>query len=327
MKKVKIGLGALAILAIVCLAVVFMWGNLDTGPKLSVYSGRLKVNLVQVKRIDGSAYRIADAQMRIIHGDMDYNSKVGDLSSATVTGEMTQADSGTWFLIIDYGTNNTCWLDHSETVKDPYVQRVFGSDGDRDGFNEEYVELYFGDLSPLKAGEDKKEVEVKLVSAPARTSSITYTSLTNASSIGTTSYSYYTSTGYMAGFTEGDLGKIAKVELVFDETGNNTYPDSGYWMLTHLKIGPYTWGTATFGTYDLANTRYKVEFGDQINSQGGKDVYYAKNAGDLWASYELKAYCNYPSASKVIVAKVKFYFYKPDGTLTSAFTAPTQFAS
>lgn len=303
--------------------------SFDNGGNIGpAYTGRILVNLVQIKLVDGSSYAIADSQLRMIHGSMDYNDKVGEFSTGSVEGEMKASDAGVWYLTIDYGTNNTLWLDQAESLKDPYIKRIFGSDGDRDGFNEEYLELNFAGLSPLKAGEDKKEVEITLVHCPARTSSITWTSLTNASSIGTTSYSYKTATGYGGGFTEGDMAKIAKIELQFDANATHaTYPDSEYWKLTHLKLKGYTWGTSQFGGYDLANTRFLLKFGDQVNHQGGKDLYYAKNAGDLWASYELKGYCKYPEASVDVVVKIKFYFYKPDGTLTDAFTEFTQFSS
>ena len=231
MKQASIVIALIAIIAFVIIAGT----QIDfKGGQLSVYSGRLKVNLVQLKRIDGSAYGFADAQMRMIHGSGDYNDKVGTISSNAVTGDLKDADSGKWILVIDYATNNTCWLDHSETLNDPYITDVYGSDGDRDGFDEDYIEMNFGGLSPLKAGEDKKEVEVTLICDPARTASVTFSSLTNASSISTSAYDYYSATGYTAGFTEGDLGKLAKVVLDFSATNNETYPDSEYWKLTHL---------------------------------------------------------------------------------------------
>jgi hypothetical protein len=319
----------IAIILIVAVAAVLFIGipDWEGGVPGSVYSGRLKLNIVEIKRVDGSDYDISDSFYRVIHGSGSYNDKVADVSSDSVTGEIKPSDAGIWYLVLDYGTNTTFWLDHTETLKDPYITEIAGRDGDQDGFQETYLTLDFSQLAPLTAGESQKEREISLVFCPARTTSITFTSLTNASSIGTSAYSYKTATGYMAGFTEGDLGKIAKVELVFDDSGNTTYPDVGYWMLTHLKLGPYTWTATTFGGYDLANTRFQAKFGDQINSQGGKPIYYAKNAGDTWATYEVKAYCKYPSASKTIFVDVNLYFYKPDGTLTSAFTRTVSFAS
>jgi hypothetical protein len=187
--------------------------------------------------------------------------------------------------------------------------------------------MYFGDEPPLTAGESYREVEVTLIACPARIASIDMASLTNSSGIGTTSYSYETSTGYLTGFTEGDLGSLAKVELVFSASGNTTYPDLEYWKLVHLKLGPYTFTSAQFGSYDLANTRFRVAFGDQVNHQGGRDLFYEKNAGDTWATYELKAYCKYGAASKRIFCYMKLYFYSPDGSITSAFTQTTEFTS
>ena len=298
------------------------------GSELNLYNGRLKINFIQVKRVDGATYDVVNTQMRVLHGSMDYNDKVGTLSSNTITGDLKVADRGKWYLIIDYATNNTCWLDYGETRKDPYVARIFGSDGDKDGFDEEYVELDFSSLdATLKAGQDKHEVEVTLVWSPARTSSIAFSSLTNATSISTSAYDYYAVTGYTTGFTEGDMAKLAKIELDFSASGNDTYPDSEYWRLTHLKLAGYTYTVGDFGGYDKANKRFLVKFGDQINHLGGDPMYYAKNAGTLWASYELKAYCKYPSSSKVILITMNFYFYKPDGSLTSAFARTVTFAS
>ena len=326
MKQASIVIALIAIIAFVIIAGT----QIDfKGGQLSVYSGRLKVNLVQLKRIDGSAYGFADAQMRMIHGSGDYNDKVGTISSNAVTGDLKDADSGKWILVIDYATNNTCWLDHSETLNDPYITDVYGSDGDRDGFDEDYIEMNFADLPPLKGGEDKKEVEVTIVMNPARVSSIVIESLTNASSIGTSSYDYYTCTGYLSGFTEGDLAKLAMVELVFDDSGNTTYPDKQYqyWKMTHITIGPYTISSAMFGEYDLANTRFQYSIGDLNNHHGGKDLYYAKNSGDLWCAFEVKAYCNFPSASKLIEPTLNLYFYQPSGVLTSAVTHELSFES
>jgi hypothetical protein len=321
----------IAIILIVIIAAVLVVASLNLDLKvgqLNVYSGRIKANFLQVKRIDGTSYAVADSQMRVIHGSLDYNDQVAAVSGASVTGEMKEADKGVWYLIIDYGTNNTLWIDTSETLNDPYVTRVFGFDGDKDGFQEDCVELNFGSLSPLVAGEDKKEVDVKLVYDPARTSAISFSLQTNSSGISTTGYSYETVTGYTAGFTEGDLAKIAKIEIDFSDNATRaTWPDSSYFMLVHLKIGPYTFTPSQFGTYDLSNKRYQTRIGDQINHQGGKDLFYAKNAGDLWAIFELKAYCKFPEGGQELLVTLKFYFYKPDGTITSAVTVNTWFAS
>jgi len=308
--------GIVVVIAIVLFAAGFSSIDWDTGTSLNVYQGRLKINLVQVKRIDGSTYVISDSQMRVIHGSMDFNDKVGELSGLSITGDMKKSDNGVWYLIVDYDTNTTCWIDAAETAKDPYVTRVFGADGDQDGFNEDYIEMQFGNLGALVAGEDKKEVEVSISNCPAR-SSMTFTSLTNAAGISTTAYAYYTCTGYIAGFSEGDLGKIAKIQLSVDTTGTNeTYPDLEYFKLVHLKIGGHSYTPSKFGTYDLSNARFELEVGDQINHQGGDALYYAKNAGTLWATMELKGYCKFPAAN-VLTITVNVYFYQPNGVLGS----------
>ena len=322
----------IAIIAIiVVLAVAFGYISIpqEIGQVSGAYTGRLKINFIQLKRIDGSAYEVKDAQLRVIHGSMDYNDKVATVSSGAVTGDVKAADNGIWYLCIDYGTNTTEWIDPGETLKDPYITRYFGADGDQDGIDEDYIEMNFAGLPPLTAGEDKKEVEVTLMYCPARVSSITLTSLTNASSIGTTAYAYYTATGYTSGFSEGDLAKLAMIELVFDDTGNTTYPDKAYqyWKMTHIALGPYTFTSSQFGDYDLANTRFQYSIGDLNNHHGGKPLYYAKNAGDLWCRWEIKAYCKYPSASKVIEPTLNLYFYQPSGVLTSAVTVDVQFNS
>jgi hypothetical protein len=318
----------IAILLIVGVVAVALFGSQLKfgGLPGNVFAGRIKMNIVEVKRIDGTQYTVESTQIRVIHGDMDFNNKVGDFASHTITGEMKAEDKGYWYMIIDYGsTNNTLWLDYEESVKDPYVTKIFGADGDQDGFDEDYVELYMGNLSPLIAGESYKEVEVGLSYCPARTSGVTFTSLTNSSAITTTGYVFDTATGYTTGFTEGDMAKIAKIELTFNATSDD-YPDSEYWKLTHLKLGPYTFTASQFGGFDKANMRYQIKFGDQINHQGGRPLYYAKNAGALWASYELKAYCKFPTAVYITVS-IDVYFYKPDGSLTSKFTATTTWTS
>jgi len=311
-------IGIALIIGIVIVLAGYTSIDWDTGIPLDVYTGRLKVNLVQVKRVDGSTYVISDSQMRVIHGSMSYNDKVGTLSGLSITGDMKDSDNGKWYLVIDYGTNTTCWLDAAETKKDPYVTRVFGADGDQDGFNEDYVEMTFGNLGPLKAGEDKKEVEVSLANCPARVSGITFTSLTQAAGISTTAYGYSTCTGYVAGFSEGDLGKIARIQISVDTTGTNeTYPDLEYFKLVYLKIGGYTYTLSKFGGYDLSNARYSLDVGDLVNHQGGDALYYAKNAGTLWSTLELKAYCKFPAAN-VLTITVNVYFYQPSGVMTSA---------
>jgi len=329
--KAKKGMKPLTIVLIIVVIAAFLaiaGSNLNFRDfkAANVYQGRLQVNNVEIKRLDGSAYDMADSFYRMIHGSGDYNDKVGTYSSDSVTGEVKAADNGIWYLVIDYGTNTSNWLDWGESLKDPYIVDIFGKDGDRDGFDETYIKLDFSGLGPLKAGEDKKEVEITTVWDVADLDP-TFTSLTNASSIGTSSYSYYTATGYVSGTAEGEMLKLAKIQLSFSDSGNGSYPDNEYWKLTHLKLGPYTFTATKFGGYDLSNTRYEIKFGDQVNHQGGKDLYKAKNSGDLWATYELKAYCNYPSASKTILVHMKFYFYKPDGTLTSAIERVVSFAS
>jgi len=314
---------------IAILLIVTGYINLPSGIPAAgnVYSGRVKVNLVQLKRIDGTAYEVINTQMRVVHGSMDYNDKVGTLASNTITGDLKSEDKGYWYLILDYATNNTEWLDSSETLKDPYVTRCFGADGDRDGFDEEYVELYFGNLGALVAGESKKEVEVSLIYDPARTSAIAFTSLTNASGISATSYSYFTNTGYMTGVTEGDLFKIAKVTIAPDNATTGNMIDNGSLTLTHLKLGPYTWTAGDFGGFDLANLRFKMEFGDQINSQGGKDMYFPKNGGDIWCPFELKTYDKFGAASKQYYCTINIYVYLPDGSVSAAFARIVTFSS
>lgn len=320
-------LAIVIVIAIVFFAVIA--GGIDLsqmGSKAGlVYTGRIAVNFVQLKRVDGSVYGIADGQMRVIHSSKSFNDKVGTVTSSAIEGDMKESDKGTWFLILDYTTNQTLWLDAEETGKSAYVKSITGWDGDVDGFNEECVELYFGDLGSLKAGESKKTIEVNLVSSPARRSSITLTSLTNASAAMSTAYAYYTATGYMGGFSEGDLGYLAKIQLDFSASGNTTYPDTEAWKLTSFKLGAWSFTATEFGTYDLANTRYELKFGDQVNRQGGKSYYYAKNAGDLWSSFELKAYCKY--STNRVQPTIKLYFYQPDGTITAAFTHNVDFQS
>lgn len=331
-KNMKAGTLSIVLIALIVGAAVTYWyvtspsGNKGGLPG-AVYAGRVKINLVQNKRINGAAYAIDTSQMRMLHGSMEYNDKVGDFASGAITGDLSAADKGYWYLVIDYGTNTTAWLDMAETRKSAYVSRIFGADGDKDGFDEEYVELYLGNLPTLQAGESYKEIELTLVNDPARTSSQDFTSLVNATGVGTASYAYYTCTGYTTGFTEGDLAKLARITLVTSDSGNTTYPDLDYFKLIHLKLGPYTWTASDFGAYDLANTRFKIEFGDQINSQGGLDLYDAKNAGTLWASYELKAYCKFPGAGTTLRVHINFYFYKPDGSVTSAFARNVDFVS
>lgn len=322
---------AIILIAVVVIAVLFggtTW-NFNQGANVgNVFSGRLQANLVTIKRVDSLGYPDtpwAATYCRMVHGS-DYSDKVGTIASNAVSGTMKPEDNGIWTLIVDYGTNTTLWLDASETAKQSYVNRIYGQDGDKDGFDEEYVELDFSAVPPTN-GFETRNVEVTLVFDPARIATITYTSLTNSSGISTTTYTYQTATGYVSGFTEGDMAKMAKIVLDFSNTGNETYPDLEYWKLTHLKLGPYTLTAAQFGAYDLANKRYELKFGDQINHIGGRDLYYEKNAGTLWCSYELKAYCKYASASKNIVPKITFYYYRPDGTLTAASIEYCKFSS
>jgi hypothetical protein len=332
-KKTKALTIAIVLIAVIVGAAIMYWYSTSAPGSLpgSVYAGRVKINLIQTKHIDGSSYAVDTSQMRMLHGPMDYNDKVGDFSGYSITGDVSPGDKGYWYLVIAYGTNNTAWLDKQATLtaqgQNGYVSRIFGADGNKDGFDEEYVELYLGNLPARTAGESQKEIEVTLVYDPARTSGITWVSLVNASTVTNTAYGYYTCTGYTAGFTEGDMAKLAKVTLVMSDSGNTTFPDLQYWMLTQLSLGPYTLTASDFGGYDLANTRFQVTFGDQVNSQGGRDLYYAKNAGTLWASYELKAYCKFPATNETLRVHMNFYFYKPDGSLTTAFSRLVDFVA
>ena len=323
-KKLKTSSLIIGVIAIVIIAYLATSLNFGPGEELNVFSGRLAITFNSINRVDGAARSIAWSSFRCIHGSMDYNDQVATVSAAAVTGTVRKDDKGIWYVVIDYPNSTAPWLDYSETLKDPFVAEIFGADGDRDGFHEDYLKLNFNSL-PTKTEYETTNINVKLVLAPARVASIDYTSLTNVTDVGTTSYSYKAATGYMTGFSEGDLAKLAKTEIVFDTTGTNeTYPDAEYWKLTHLKLGPYTFTSAQFGAYDLANVRYQLKFGDQVNHQGGKNYYYEKNAGTLWATYELKAYCKWDANTRITIT-IKFYFYKPDGTLTSAFSQVIEF--
>jgi len=312
----------IAAVGILCLVLFSGDWNLG-GNQLNAYSGRVTLNVYSIKRVNGAVYTLDDAdceQWRLIHGSKDYNDKVASYSYDSVmtwVGEVKPEDNGIWYLVWDPGTNQTAWVDLQETLKQPYVAGIFGEDGDIDGFDELYLKLDLSGLSPLVAGESTKTVDLNLIACPARIATITQTNQMNSTGI-TGTYGYETTTGYFGGFSEGDLTYLAKIEIDFSNTGNSTYPDTDAWMLTHYQIGQYTFSASQFGGYDLANKRYTLKFGDQINfMSGGKPIYYAKNAGDLWCTYELKAYCAWTSA--VIVPQIKLYFYDPDGTMTSAF--------
>lgn len=293
----------------------------------NVFTGRVSLNVLQEKRVSGASYGFATSVMRIIHGTMDYNAKLGEFSSNTVTGSVTNDDKNTLYLVIDQGnTTARVWLDEQETLKQDHIVKIFGADGDRDGFNEEYVQISLSGV-PMPTGYETRNVDVHLITDPGRAASVTLTSLTNATGISTSAYGYKTASGYLGGFSEGDLGKIAKIELTVSTSGTNeTYPDNEYWKLTHLKLGPYTFTSAQFGAYDLSNTRWQLKFGDQVNSQGGKDLYYEKNAGDLWCQYELKAYTKFPAAN-VLLITINIYFYDVDGTLSIVFNQVTSWTA
>ncbi len=165
MKKTKGATIAIVLIAVIIGAAVMYWYTTtpNTGLPGAVYAGRVKINLIQTKHLDGSTYAVDTSYMRMLHGSMDYNDKVGDFSGYSITGDVNPGDKGYWYLVIDYGTNNTQWLDKQATLtaqgQNGYISRIFGADGDKDGFDEEYIELYLGNLKKMQSLLEYMEME------------------------------------------------------------------------------------------------------------------------------------------------------------------------
>jgi hypothetical protein len=318
MKKLKQTTLIVIIIGIALVVALFYGGFNVPGPSLNAFSGRLAVTVNEVKRIDGSAYEFEDTQCRWVHGrNFDYNDQVASISSDVCTGSMTPEDKGIWYYVIDYGTNTTCWLDQTATKTQDYVSDIIGWDGDRDGMQEVAIKYDFSSLEKTAEYETRNTDVTQVLSVVDLVND--FTSLTNVTSIDATSYKYVTCTGYMTGIDEGDLINLAKVEIQLSTSGTNeTYPDSSYIILTHYKLGAYTFSASQFGSYDLSNARYQLKFGDQVNAFGSKDYYCEKNSGDLWCTYELKVYAKWPSLKNRIWVTLEHWFYSPDGTISSA---------
>jgi len=305
--------------------------NIPDGTDLIAYAGRTTLNLLNTERYDGSVFSFASASIfRVIHGaSKDYGNILGTVSgleTVSCTGVMTAADGGILYVVVDYGTNTTSsatagqgcpLIDYSASIKG-YVQSITGWDGDDDGFDEELITLNLNSVDK-PTGYETRNIDVPLV-WNTYDSTLALTALTQATGLSNSAFSYGTSTGYASSFEEGDMAKIAKIQVTLNST-SYLYADNSTLFLTHVKIGQYTFTGAQFGTFDTSTYRWEITFGDQSNLQGGKEIFYAKNAGTLWCPWELKTYSNVGHASYTIIVTLSVYYYTPASGISSAVTS------
>jgi len=264
------------------------------------------------------------------------NSTWGSDGTVTLSGNLWIRDSGILYVAVDqqFVTTKVYYHDASLTKggSDQFTGTWEAWDYDKDGSLEYAYKMDLTLLPTLQAGESKKTLYSNLYGWKYD-SSLTWTSQTNATSISTSSYNYYTAEGYLGGWDgEGYAIKIVKavieigIGVTSTDTTNKTYVDSGYLKIAEVKLWNFDW-TSGF-TWDYGSSRYtiNIDVPDEAQEVYGKMIKYERAAGSSFAKYLIKAYAQFPSASKTIYVTLKLTIIQPDNTITTT-KINTSFAS
>jgi len=289
-----------------------------------IYSGSLKINFPEYWSYDNSNITAAAAlpDTYVYHADKDklFGSSTGAIGY--VEGELYEEDAGILYLVLDYGTQTTYYVD---------VGQISGSwfkadsltmwDHDLDGTDEYCWTLDFSKLGPLAAGESTKVKTlnlyvVKYDSGPTLTSSV------NCTGISATTYSDFTAELYISGWTgEGYAIKITRVLITLPNAGNATYVEDGKVQFKQMTLGygydkSYRWTSAL---WDLANKQWTVNIGvtDYTEEAYAKLIKYERNAGTTFATAKITLTCGKFGSGATLQPTLKIYYIDPSGTATS----------
>jgi hypothetical protein len=248
------------------------------------------------------------------------------------SGNLWVSDMGILYLVIDWATETTYYLDEHATITlggdyvaeriDAYDFDPVDGDYDDDGTIEYYYKCDF--TSVPKSDNNEATVYqnlyvIKYDSAPS------ITSQANVTDISLTTDNFYTAEGYLAGWTgEGYGFKISRVYVTVSSSGSNrTRVEDGYIKFVELSVGDFRYTSADwdYGSYwwKIKNVITSTDpAADPTEEAYCPIVYYDRGAGTTWAKVNFKIHGHLSSASEVIVVTIKIYYINPAGTVATA---------
>ena len=294
--------------------------------------GTLKLDFSVYWSYDDSAITSNHPQIKVFHADKEtLFASDTDGSINYVSSDLWISDQGILYLVVDWGTGTSYYLDVDKTVdSNAYIVDSFAWDADDDGTLEYAFTIDVTSLPTLAAGETQKTIAINLYvwkaeSAPSLTSSL------NVTGVSTSSYNYYTCEGYISGWDgEGYAIKIVKVQLTLPNANNASYVEDGYVKLMYVSLGygkDKSWKWTSY-TWEYANKRWTIDIGvtDPTEEYYGKLIKYERGAGSTFAEFKVQIYAKFPSTGKKFMPTLKIYYIKPDGT-TASITQVLSFSS
>jgi hypothetical protein len=289
-----------------------------------IYSGALQIDFPEYWSYDNSKISAAAAlpDVYIYHADKSklFGSDTG--ANGNVSGELYPSDAGILYMVLDYGTQTTYYLDVGEiTGSWLKADSLTMWDHDKDGTDEYCWTLDFTSLGALQAGESKKEKTLNLY-VLKYDSDPTLTSTVNCTGVSTSTYSDFTAELYISGWSgEGYAIKITRVLITLPDSNNATYVEDGKVQFKQMSLGygydkRYTWSSAS---WDLANKQWTVNIGvtDWTEEAYAKLIKYERNAGTTFATAKITMTCGKFASSAVVLPTLKIYYIDPAGTSTS----------
>jgi len=250
------------------------------------YTGNLKVNLVMYDVYDDSIVTPTDIVSKIWHADESTVFGTVTMDGIdSITGQVVEADKAILYLSVDHAATIIYYMiDSKSEIATASLTALDPKDIDDDGTFEHYFKLDITPLTPLEAGETQKEITVNLYALHADVTGLDITSIINPSSADLSGASYIDlyAEAYVAGVTQGDGFKLARVELTIPNTANETYYEDGkvkgVWVsIVGDQDTTYKWTTPA---WQPGQDRFLVwEATDVTQEIYGKDVLYSRGMG------------------------------------------------
>ena len=289
-----------------------------------IYDGALKINFPEYWSYDNTKIAVGAAlpDTYIYHADKVKLFGSDDGATGYIEGELYPDDVGILYMVLDYGTQTTYYVDVGE-VTGSWLKA--GSltmwDHDLDGTDEYCWTLDFSSLGALAAGESKKEKTLNLY-VVKYDSGPTLTSTVNCTGVSDTTYSDFTCELYISGWTGEGYGiKITRVLITLPNAANATYVEDGKVQFKTMSLGygydkTYKW---TSVDWSLANKQWTVDTDvtDWTEEAYAKLIKYERNAGTTFATAKITMTCGKFAGSAILLPTLKIYYIDPAGTATS----------
>jgi len=301
-------------------------------PSGFIYSGSLTVTLNTYDVYNDVSYNPDDAvDIRILHADQEtiFGSATTLDGTDSISGQVTEADQGILYLVIDHDTGTTeYYLDEETADANGYLTALTPTDDDEDGTFEHYFKLDVTSLAPLAAGETTKAITLNLYAMDADVA-YTITSIAQGTSADFSGSTYLDSyaTAYWASGALGDGCVFTRFTMVMPDAANTSMVTDGdvknIWVSVQGDYNTlYKW---TNPELQEGQDRFMVWEADDVTQETqGKTLLYDRNIGSAEVGkITIHAKCANFGAGEMFQVTVTFKIIDPAGGSTSETLAMT----